>query len=121
MSFPDHTSTLDTVNNLGNLCKSQGKLDEAETNTGKTFPAAISFSMAESKATFIFIFNCLMAMVFNGGVARPGVVLGDQAGGLIAALPNVLPLLCSSVTGTQPRTSRSGWQRWGIRRRREIP
>src|SRR5438045_5856521 len=27
---PDHTSTLDTVNNLGNLYKSQGKLDEAE-------------------------------------------------------------------------------------------
>ena len=27
---PDHTSTLDTVNNLDNLYKSQGKLDEAE-------------------------------------------------------------------------------------------
>src|SRR5207237_2476848 len=27
---PDHTSTLDTVNNLGLLYKSQGKLDEAE-------------------------------------------------------------------------------------------
>jgi len=27
---PDHTSTLDTVNNLGNLYKSQGKLEEAE-------------------------------------------------------------------------------------------
>jgi tetratricopeptide (TPR) repeat protein len=27
---PDHTSTLDTVNNLGNLYKSQGKLGEAE-------------------------------------------------------------------------------------------
>jgi tetratricopeptide (TPR) repeat protein len=26
----DHTSTLDTVNNLGNLYKNQGKLDEAE-------------------------------------------------------------------------------------------
>ena len=27
---PDHTSTLSTVNNLGLLYKSQGKLDEAE-------------------------------------------------------------------------------------------
>ncbi|KAF9695227.1 hypothetical protein EKO04_006697 [Ascochyta lentis] len=27
---PDHTSTLDTVNNLGNLYAGQGKLDEAE-------------------------------------------------------------------------------------------
>jgi tetratricopeptide (TPR) repeat protein len=27
---PDHTSTLDTVNDLGNLYKSQGKLDVAE-------------------------------------------------------------------------------------------
>ncbi|KAJ5907999.1 hypothetical protein N7495_000681 [Penicillium taxi] len=27
---PDHTSTLDTVNNLGNLYSDQGKLDEAE-------------------------------------------------------------------------------------------
>jgi tetratricopeptide (TPR) repeat protein len=27
---PDHTSTLHTVNNLGVLYKSQGKLDEAE-------------------------------------------------------------------------------------------
>jgi tetratricopeptide (TPR) repeat protein len=27
---PTHTSTLDTVNNLGNLYKAQGRLDEAE-------------------------------------------------------------------------------------------
>jgi tetratricopeptide (TPR) repeat protein len=27
---PDHTSILDTVNNLGNLYKNQGKLAEAE-------------------------------------------------------------------------------------------
>ena len=27
---PEHTSTLDTVNNLGNLYRNQGKLDEAE-------------------------------------------------------------------------------------------
>jgi hypothetical protein len=27
---PDHTSTLDTVNNLGNLYVNQGKLDEAD-------------------------------------------------------------------------------------------
>ena len=27
---PEHTSTLDTVNNLGNLYKDQGKMDEAE-------------------------------------------------------------------------------------------
>jgi Tfp pilus assembly protein PilF len=27
---PDHTSTLDTVNNLGNLYRDQGKLAEAE-------------------------------------------------------------------------------------------
>ncbi|KAK5550314.1 hypothetical protein LTR46_011682 [Exophiala xenobiotica] len=27
---PNHTSTLDTVNNLGNLYKNQGKLDESE-------------------------------------------------------------------------------------------
>lgn len=27
---PEHPSTLDTVNNLANLCRSQGKLDEAE-------------------------------------------------------------------------------------------
>src|ERR1700741_2582461 len=27
---PEHTSTLDTVNNLGNLYANQGKMDEAE-------------------------------------------------------------------------------------------
>ena len=27
---PEHTSTLDTVNNLGNLYKNQGKMAEAE-------------------------------------------------------------------------------------------
>ena len=27
---PEHTSTLDTVNNLGNLYKNQGKMDEAK-------------------------------------------------------------------------------------------
>jgi Tetratricopeptide repeat len=27
---PDHTSTLDTVNNLGNLYRDQGKLPESE-------------------------------------------------------------------------------------------
>ncbi|KAL9121974.1 MAG: hypothetical protein Q9187_001473 [Circinaria calcarea] len=27
---PDHTSTLDMFNNLGSLCISQGKIDEAE-------------------------------------------------------------------------------------------
>ncbi|WYZ36189.1 hypothetical protein EsH8_XI_000072 [Colletotrichum jinshuiense] len=27
---PDHTSTLDTVNNLGNIYKDQGRLKEAE-------------------------------------------------------------------------------------------
>jgi tetratricopeptide (TPR) repeat protein len=27
---PDHTSTLDTVNNLGTLYRAQGKLTEAE-------------------------------------------------------------------------------------------
>jgi Tfp pilus assembly protein PilF len=29
-SVPEHTSTLDTVNNLGLLYANQGKLDEAE-------------------------------------------------------------------------------------------
>ena len=27
---PDHTLTLSTVHNLDNLCRDQGKLDEAE-------------------------------------------------------------------------------------------
>lgn len=35
---PDHTSTLDTVNNLGNLYKVQGKLEEAEEMYQRALP-----------------------------------------------------------------------------------
>jgi hypothetical protein len=87
------------------------------TNTGKTFPIAISFAMSESKAAYEFIFACLIAMVFTNGVIPPGVVIGDQSGGLIAAMPEALPDItlqfCDwhAVENVKKRLAKNGYKK----------
>jgi hypothetical protein len=62
------------------------------TNTSKSFPAVFSFAMSESKHAFDFIFETVDILIFtNQNVARPGVVIADQAAGLIASLSTSLP------------------------------
>ena len=56
------------------------------TNSGKTFPLAFSYCPSESAESYKFFFDCLNEEVFTDGVLLPGVVLGDEAGGLIAAM-----------------------------------
>jgi hypothetical protein len=87
------------------------------TNTGRTFPIAISFAMSESKVAYAFIFACLIAMVFTNGVIPPGVVIGDQSGGLIAAMPEALPgvtlQFCDwhAVENVKKRLAKNGYKK----------
>jgi hypothetical protein len=56
------------------------------TNSGKTFPAAFSYCPSESKESYDFFFQSLKEEAFAGDIQPPKVVVGDQAGGLIASL-----------------------------------
>ena len=56
------------------------------TNTGKSFPIALSYCPGETAASYDFFFESLRSEVFNQGVSEPGVVLGDQAAGLISSI-----------------------------------
>jgi len=61
-------------------------------NTGKSFPATFSFAVSESKHAFDFIFETVDILIFtNQNVARPSVIIADQAAGLIALIPTSLP------------------------------
>lgn len=55
------------------------------TNENKTFPIAFSFCPSESTESFIFFFDCLRAIFFNGHVPEPAVILSDLAAGMISA------------------------------------
>src|SRR5204863_1224347 len=61
------------------------------TNTGMTFPIAFSYIRSESKAAFNFIFNCMKSTIWREDGAPPATIIGDQAAGLIASVPNALP------------------------------
>jgi hypothetical protein len=61
------------------------------TNTNRNFPVAYSFAKSEAKVSFEFLFDCLKRFIFIDGIAEARVVLGDQAAGLIAAMPVSLP------------------------------
>jgi len=56
------------------------------TNTGKTFPVALSYCPGETAASYNFFFESLRSEVFTDGVADPGVIMGDQAAGLISSM-----------------------------------
>lgn len=60
------------------------------TNCNKTFPAAFSYAISESEVAFNWFFTCLNEEVFDD-CPPPSVCLGDQAKGLMAALPTSLP------------------------------
>jgi hypothetical protein len=47
------------------------------TNTGKTFPIALSYCPGETAASYNFFFESLRSEVFVDGVADPGVIMGD--------------------------------------------
>jgi hypothetical protein len=67
-------------------------------NSGATFPLAFSYCPSESEDAFGFFFDSMKEMVFLKGAkivsgvntSLPKVVLGDQAAGLISALPKYL-------------------------------
>jgi hypothetical protein len=50
-----------------------------------------SFAKSESVASFSSQFDCFKHFVFDGDVAKARAVLADQAAGLVAAMPAVLP------------------------------
>lgn len=56
------------------------------TNTGKTFPVALSYCPGETAASYNFFFESLRSEIFTDGVADPGVIMGDQAAGLISSM-----------------------------------
>jgi MULE transposase domain len=56
------------------------------TNTGSSFPIALSYCPGETAASYNFFFESLRQEVFVDGVAEPGVVMGDQAAGLISSI-----------------------------------
>jgi hypothetical protein len=59
-------------------------------NTGDSFPLAFSFLPSESKICFDFIFKSLTELVWEE-YPPPIVVIGDQAKGLAASLPDSMP------------------------------
>jgi MULE transposase domain len=61
------------------------------TNSGTTFPVAFSYCPSENRESFVFFFECLKRECFINNIPPCSVVIGDQAGGLISALPIVLP------------------------------
>ena len=60
------------------------------TNTGKNFPAAYSFARSEARDSFDFIFECMKRFILTADIAKARVILGDQAPGLIASVPEAM-------------------------------
>lgn len=58
----DHTSTLDTVNNLGNLYRAQGKLDKAETMYTQALKGYTKAVGPEVISTYVPALNTLWAL-----------------------------------------------------------
>jgi len=47
--------------------------------------------VSEAAVSFHFLFDCIRHFAFSDGVAEAEIVLGDQAPGLIAAMPISMP------------------------------
>lgn len=67
-------------------------------NSNSTFPLAFSYYPSESEDAIGFFFDSLKEMVFLKGTQGPPagipkVVLGDQAAGLISAMPKYLKIV----------------------------
>lgn len=65
-------------------------------NSGRTFPACFSYCPSESEDSFRFVWDSLNEECFvpDGNLPAPPpprVVLGDQAGGIIASVPKAFP------------------------------
>jgi MULE transposase domain len=56
------------------------------TNTGKIFPVALSYCPGEIAANYNIFFKSLRSELFMDGVVDPGVIMGDQAAGLISSM-----------------------------------
>jgi tetratricopeptide (TPR) repeat protein len=69
---PDHTSTLDTVNNLGNLYADQGKLEEAEKMYERTLRGYEKALGSEHVLTYIPALNTMQNLaLLLSSVGRP--------------------------------------------------
>lgn len=56
------------------------------TNTMRTFTVAYCYITSESAESFLFLFECLKDLIFHDRCPGPGVILGDFAAGLAAAM-----------------------------------
>ena len=56
------------------------------TNTNKTFPVALSYCPGETAKSYNFFFETLRNEIFVEDIIEPGVVIGDQAAGLISLI-----------------------------------
>ena len=61
------------------------------TATNKNFSTIYSFTKSEAVVSFNFFFDSFKYFVFGDDIAEARVVLGDQAAGLIAAMPISMP------------------------------
>jgi hypothetical protein len=60
-------------------------------NTDKNFPTAYSFAKSKVRASFNFIFKYLKRFIFIDDIAKPHIMLTNQAADLIALMPEVMP------------------------------
>lgn len=56
------------------------------TNTLQTFTVAYCYITSESAESFLFLFDYLKDLMFHDACPDPGVILGDFAAGLAAAM-----------------------------------
>lgn len=56
------------------------------TNTMRTFTVAYCYITSESAESFLFLFECMRDLIFHDRCPGPGVILGDFAAGLVAAM-----------------------------------
>jgi MULE transposase domain len=61
------------------------------TNAGITFPIAFSYCPSESTESLFFFFDCLNRECFINDIPPCRVIIGDQVGGLISAVPLAFP------------------------------
>ena len=65
-------------------------------NSGRTFPIAFSYCPSESKESYSLFWESLKAFCFTDicdgpATVPPRVILGDQAGGILASVPIAFP------------------------------
>src|SRR2546423_11499143 len=81
-------------------------------NSGKTFPTGFSYCPSEGMESYQFFFQSIKETAFVGDIQLPRVIIGDQAGGLIAAIDSPSPkpfsreFACGTAVGTQSTLSR---------------